>query len=312
MAPNLDSPPPAPADQSFGRYQASGDPAELAAAFEGTAPALLNRARQLCRGDVASAEDLVQSTFLTAIEQRQRYRISESVQAWLGGILTNKAKDFARKQRRPLDPDRLPERLAPQVADESHSPELAAQQTELNAAIDRALDDMPPTYRNVLRPYLRRGLAAKHIAELIGRPAGSVRTQIVRGLERLRGALPVGLAGAFAAYITPGRGLAAVRAVVVEHSRQHVALGTASAGTAAATLGSILLMKKSLFSVATAAVVATAAWFASSPSRRSCIGIKTRSKVSTRATHVATHSRIGCSQATGLMVLDAQSKPWPS
>ena len=55
-------------ERLFERYRATGDPAALAALFDRTAPQLLKVARVLVR-DRSLADDLLQATFVTAIEK---------------------------------------------------------------------------------------------------------------------------------------------------------------------------------------------------------------------------------------------------
>src|SRR5687768_3767776 len=84
----------APADASeprveelFARYAQHGAPSDLALVFDRTAPALLEVAMHLAR-DASEAEDLLQTTFLVAIEKRRRYDPARPLVPWLGGILT--------------------------------------------------------------------------------------------------------------------------------------------------------------------------------------------------------------------------------
>ena len=74
---------------------------------------------------------------------------------------------------------------------------------------------MPDNYRRVLNLRLVHGLSNVEIAHSLGMPAETVRTQVHRGMERLRKLLPAGLAGAVT-LLTTGRGLAAVREAVLE------------------------------------------------------------------------------------------------
>src|SRR5690606_6437242 len=77
-------------DLSFLRFQRTRNPQDLAAVFDATAGQLLGVAQHLA-GDLHSAEDLVQATFLVAIDRVQELRPQQAgtVRAWLLGILTN-------------------------------------------------------------------------------------------------------------------------------------------------------------------------------------------------------------------------------
>lgn len=60
------------AERHFARFRQSEDPRDLAAVFDLTAPELMRVAVYLVR-DEQTAEDLLQETFLTAIERRESF-----------------------------------------------------------------------------------------------------------------------------------------------------------------------------------------------------------------------------------------------
>src|SRR5262245_41201396 len=86
-------------DGAFARYRACGDSRALAAVFDAVAPELLRIALHLTQ-DRHAAEDLVQSTFLVAIEDRARWDQQRGVVPWLLGILANRARRHRREQAR--------------------------------------------------------------------------------------------------------------------------------------------------------------------------------------------------------------------
>lgn len=80
----------------------------------------------------------------------------------------------------------------------------------------RGLERLPPVYSEVLREHFYAGRAPGEIAERLGRPPGTVRAQLHRGLRLLRGMLPFGLAG-WLAWLGPSRaGLLRMRRAVLE------------------------------------------------------------------------------------------------
>src|SRR5688572_32233123 len=87
----------------FGRYRAHGDGRALAAVFDRTAKELLELACHLVR-DPLEAEDLVQATFLAAIQKRASYDGRSPLQAWLYGILWREAAKARRRAARAVDP----------------------------------------------------------------------------------------------------------------------------------------------------------------------------------------------------------------
>ena len=214
-----------PADRLFARFRRSGDPEALAGVFDRTAPELLRVARHLAR-DTAAAEDLVQATFVAAIEGAATFEDSRRVLPWLLGILAN----LARRQRRAAQRAPDPGRLAREAAGD---PVAHAEEAEFRAAFERALNGVPDPYRAVLVLHLEHGLTAAEIARALDRPAGTVRTQVVRGIDLLRRALPPSFVASAAVLAAPSRGLASVRAGVLRAARE--GSGTAKRSACALT-----------------------------------------------------------------------------
>jgi RNA polymerase sigma-70 factor (ECF subfamily) len=244
--PDTDS---AATDRAFAAFCARGDGAALARVFDATAPMLHGLARHLV-GDEHTADDLVQTTFLVALERAPKFLRGAPVTPWLVGILRNQALLVNRRRRRALDPSRLP----PQEARDALAELSDGETTEL---VSGALAELPEAYRPVLVLSLQHGLGAHEIAAALGRPEGTVRTQLTRGLEKLRALLPVGLGGLLAGLL-PSRGMAAVRASVLARAST---LGV-GAGAFATLLGSTL-MTKNIFAAATAIAVGVLWWLRS-------------------------------------------------
>lgn len=196
-------------DQLFARFCRHGDAAALGAVFDATATELLRIACHLA-GNRADAEDLVQRTFLAAIESRASYEPQRRALPWLIGILAN----HARRLRREI-------RSRPAMATATAlDPATSAAERELAERLAALRDDLGEPYGEVLRLHLEQGLNAKEIASSLQRPAGTVRTQLVRALAQLRHRLPDGfLAGivpfaANAPDVAPGA-MAAMRDTVL-------------------------------------------------------------------------------------------------
>lgn len=231
------------ADSLFLAWRRDGDLQALAQVYDLTSEDLLRVAMHLVR-QPATAEDLVQATFLAAIEGAARYDETRSLRSWLLGILHNQAKWRLRSDARAPDAERLPE-------PEQRGPFDSAVSAEFTERVDAAIAALPEVYRPVLRLSLKHQLSAAEIAHSLGRPAGTVRSQVVRGLELLRAKLPASAqAGALAALLAtlmPCRGLAAIRTQVL-------AQGAAKAATTTAVLSGSIVMKK-LVGIAVAAAL---------------------------------------------------------
>ncbi|MBI5365177.1 MAG: sigma-70 family RNA polymerase sigma factor, partial [Planctomycetes bacterium] len=193
-------------ERLFECFRGAGDVRALAEVFDRTAPDLLALARHLVR-DAAEAEDLVQETFLVAIEKRASFDAEKSLLPWLTGVLVNHARHARRSRTRRTDPERLVERTVVDPADE-----VAASETR--GAIEASLARLPDPYGRVLSLHLLKGLQPREIARELALEPSTTRVQLHRGLELLRKALPAGFALGAAA-VVESRGLASVREAVL-------------------------------------------------------------------------------------------------
>lgn len=240
-------------DRLFRAFTKSGDPRALGEVYDRLAPELLRIALHTAR-DAAEAEDVLQATFVAAIERARHFDPAQRVLPWLVGILANEARKARERATRRPDPERLERRT-------STDPEIDAERAELLALLDGALERVPEAYRPVLQLRLRHGLSVTEIATALGRPSGTVRSQLARGTEYVRRSLPAGLAGALALVATPTRGLAAVRDAVLERaSVLHAPL------TISTAIGGLLAVKK--LSALAAVLLAAVCWWSVSRQER--------------------------------------------
>ena len=232
----------------FLRFRDQRDGKALGRLFDATAPELLAVAAHLVH-DPSQAEDVVQNTFLAAIERAHAFDASREVKFWLYGIMKLEAAKARRLAGQRPDPELL-------SAKQEEEPLERVAAAELPRAVDRALSRCPRRYQEVLRPFLRDDRAPTEIARELGRSPGTVRMQIHRGLDRLRRLLPVTLATGAAASLIRTRGLAAIRsellAVVAGPS---VAL---PAGLVPIGIGGIAVSKKLLIAAAGLVLVLSA------------------------------------------------------
>lgn len=231
----------------YRRFRQHQDLEALAALFDRAAPRLLGFARRLTNR-AAEAEDWVQETFLTVLEQPDDFPDDGQVMPWLLGVLVNRARASRRSARRELDPERL-------AAREVTTPEAQLSAAEVQAAIESAIGDLPAAQRSAVRSRLFDGRTSAELGRDLGLDPGTVRARLHRGLERLRAILPAGLATGLFAWLSTTRGLAAVRASVLNQ-----AAGTAAApllsGAASSAAGATVMVNKWTAGIAGAGLAA--------------------------------------------------------
>lgn len=177
-------------EELFDRWRSQGDHRALAAVFDRTATEVWRVARHLC-GNHSEADDLLQATFLAAMQSAGHWRRGQPLVPWLLGILTNKLRLARRQQRQ--GQEKQTEVFATRPQPTRDDPLAAAAHGELREQLQHRLAELPEVYRAVLVLQLEHGLSAHEIADALGRSRATVRSQLHRGLELLRRALPAGL-----------------------------------------------------------------------------------------------------------------------
>lgn len=217
-------------EKLFARFSSEGDLDALAEVFDRVAPDLERLARKLTP-DRNRAADLVQATFLTALERPGTFEEGRALRPWLLGILVHRASADRRLAARPIEPDRLTQR-------EVETPVAALDASEFRTAVSSAIGELPANLRVVLEGRLLEDKDAGALAEELAISRGALRVRLHRGLERLRSILPPSLATAFALVFMHSRGLAHVRShVLKEAARVSTGKGLAvSAGVAGAVM----------------------------------------------------------------------------
>lgn len=192
----------------FDRYRREGDLAALAKLFDEISPEMMRVARHVA-GRGVDPEDVVQATFLASIERSEAFDAARPIVPWLMGILINQARLMNRRRA-----TRHEEPAVHDLPDDAHEPD-DAEAREVQDAVARALADLPPTYREVLVAHLAEGKPPHEIARDLGRPQGTVRAQLHRGLRIIRRSLPAGFSLGFLAMLDRSA-LAGVRREVLE------------------------------------------------------------------------------------------------
>lgn len=154
-----------------------GDPAAFAALLRESAPTLERLAVRLV-GDRHDAEDIAQDTALRAWRKLPGFKGESRFRTWVCRILVRRALDFLRR-RRPTEEVR--EQLPAAVRD----PHAEAAAQELDDAIRRAIEDLPPVQRATLLLRADQGLSYEEIAYVLGTTRNAVRMNLVAGRKRL-------------------------------------------------------------------------------------------------------------------------------
>jgi len=159
----------------------SGSESGLAAAYEEHGSLV----HTLCaRAHPSLAADLTQEVFLAAWRARERFDPHRGpLAAWLVGIAKHKIVDAYRKEGRQVA--RMRDSDGEQA---SRIPEIHAPLDQLanRLLVTEALNTLPDRARTAVQLSFYEGLTHDQIAEQTGIPLGTVKSDIRRGLARLR------------------------------------------------------------------------------------------------------------------------------
>lgn len=137
--------------------------------------------------DRATAEDLVQETYVRALAASRKAAPEENLRGWLFTILGNIWKN-ERKRRRPEAVGDV-ESLGGGVASRAPDPQASLDQRELRDELHVALHSLPESFREVVLLRCVEGFSYQEVAQVVGCPAGTVMSRLARARALLRQAL---------------------------------------------------------------------------------------------------------------------------
>ncbi|MCR9246020.1 MAG: sigma-70 family RNA polymerase sigma factor [bacterium] len=138
--------------------------------------------------------DLVQSICREVLEERKSFVYEGEGQliSWLLTTAMNKLRERARyhgRQKRDPARETPQDHVDPELYSSLLSPSRAAARHEEIEALERAIGELPPDYREVLVLARIIGLPHKEIAERMDRTEASVRNLLGRAMTRLAAVL---------------------------------------------------------------------------------------------------------------------------
>jgi RNA polymerase sigma-70 factor (ECF subfamily) len=133
-------------------------------------------------GDPEEAEDAAQEIFVRLYRQLGRYDPERKFSTWTLAIATNYCIDQLRRRRMQLVPL---ENIIPWARARDAGPEGEALSRESRDEVQRLLKQLPEKYRAPLVLRYWEDLSCAEIAEILGVPEGTIKTQIHRARKQL-------------------------------------------------------------------------------------------------------------------------------
>jgi len=142
------------------------------------------QARRVARAvlqDPHDADDAAQDAFLAALMKLDQYDPRRPFGPWLMRIVANAATD--RRRRRTV---RQVEPLAPELTGGGPRPDREAEQSALGDRLRAALAELPERRRIAVVLFDVEGYSHAEIAQILGIPEGTVRSEVFHARRRLR------------------------------------------------------------------------------------------------------------------------------
>ena len=143
-------------------------------------------------GNEQDAEDVLQTTFIKALQHVSEFEGRSSLATWLYRIAANEALMLLRRKRPSISLDEEPEDddgevQAPlQLADWAPLPETDLLNAEVKAQLDRAIQSLPLKLRAVFLMRDIEGLSIKETGEALDLTETAVKTRLLRARLYLR------------------------------------------------------------------------------------------------------------------------------
>lgn len=170
-------------DADLARRAAAGDPEAFGALVERWSPAV-RRVTRAALGDPDEADDAAQDAFLSAWTNVGSYDPTRPFGPWILRIATNRAFDRGRRKKvraaEPLNDDRPSGKAGP---------DTDLERAMLRERLDVALAKLPPRQRVAVTMFDAEGYSHSEIADVLGVPEGTVRSDVFHARRALRTSL---------------------------------------------------------------------------------------------------------------------------
>jgi RNA polymerase sigma-70 factor, ECF subfamily len=144
---------------------------------------LINLAYRFCR-DRGRSEEMAQEAFLRAFRNLKSWRQESAFSTWLFSLATNLyCSEIRRIPPVTLPFDEVPEPQDPRALDGG------LQQRSEEADLHRAVNTLPPKYREVLLLYYFQEMDVPATASSLSLPEGTVKARLFRARDMLRAKL---------------------------------------------------------------------------------------------------------------------------
>ncbi len=140
-------------------------------------------------GNRNDAEDIVQETFLRVYKNKHYYKEIAKFSTWIYTIAGNLAKTELRKRKRRKlfsVSNFMNEEKDYEIPDEERNPELEVDGTIKDDIIQKAIEKLPPKFKEVILLRDVQGFSYEEISQILNIPLGTVKSRVNRGRLKLQ------------------------------------------------------------------------------------------------------------------------------
>ncbi|WP_127509756.1 RNA polymerase sigma factor [Paenibacillus humicus] len=139
--------------------------------------------------DHATAEDIIQISFLKVIKKRPAAENEAKLKAWIHVVVKNTVYDFfkkSKKNRNEMDSDHVYINESPVYATEAGDIESQIELKLMIEALEKYLEDIKPEYKSLIELRWKRDLSYKEIALRLDTTEETVKYKLFRVREAMR------------------------------------------------------------------------------------------------------------------------------
>ncbi len=164
-----------------------GDKQAFAELYESTKSKLFAVTLRIVR-ERHLAEEVLQDSFVNIWNHAADYATAKAApMTWMTAIVRNRSLDLLRRPR--LETQDEDDFFTLNLEDDSLSPQDLLSQSRDKAKVEHCMKDLDGEQLQTISLAFFQGLSHSEVADHLGKPLGTVKTHIRRGLQKLKGCL---------------------------------------------------------------------------------------------------------------------------
>ncbi|PCJ61356.1 MAG: hypothetical protein COA79_07170 [Planctomycetota bacterium] len=163
-------------------YASSKDQKYLSELFLRHSDIAFRTSRRITK-NAADAEDIVQISFIEVIKTHQKFRQEGKFLSWFLKIVSHRSIDRIRSEKRRSSKE------SQAIKTEYYEDKTLENDEKRKQVIESYLSLLPPRYREPIYMKIVEGLSTREVSNILAKPEKTIRTQISRGLEKIKASL---------------------------------------------------------------------------------------------------------------------------